>query len=356
MTVLYGDGIHDDYQAIQGMLDSGLSVIKLNKPKVKYIISKTLKIHTGQTLKMPKKALISLMDNANCVMLENDDFEKWSSNITIIGGIWDMNHDNQRPNPYHFSDENGELTPEKYKKKNLPKMFDKFYDIYTGTCIRFCRVNNLLFKNVTIRNPVTYGIHVGHLNGFVFKDIFFDFFEGSPKLWNMDGLHISGSCKNGKIINIHGTCHDDMLAFTTDLEQEDIVGGIDNIVVNGIHGEHTHSAVRILSRKSPITNISITNITGSYYVYCIGFTKYVANDTYGIMDNISINKVSASSCEGTNDVTWHYPFIWIEGGLKIKSLSLSNIERIITDINVPFIQIDQNVILEGFVAKNISEK
>lgn len=49
MYTLYGDGIHDDYPAIQEMLDSGTSEVTLPAPEKNYLISKTLKIHGGQS-------------------------------------------------------------------------------------------------------------------------------------------------------------------------------------------------------------------------------------------------------------------------------------------------------------------
>ena len=39
---LYGDGIHDDYPAIQEMIDSGVCEVSLPVPQKHYLISKTL--------------------------------------------------------------------------------------------------------------------------------------------------------------------------------------------------------------------------------------------------------------------------------------------------------------------------
>ena len=39
--ILYGDGIHDDYPAIQEMIDSGVCEVSLPAPKQKYIITKS---------------------------------------------------------------------------------------------------------------------------------------------------------------------------------------------------------------------------------------------------------------------------------------------------------------------------
>ena len=42
MNKLFGDGIHDDYPAIQEMIDSGAREVILPDPQKCYLISKTL--------------------------------------------------------------------------------------------------------------------------------------------------------------------------------------------------------------------------------------------------------------------------------------------------------------------------
>ena len=74
---LYGDGVHDDYPAIQSLLDSGISEGVLPPTKKYYVISKTLKIHRGQTLRLGLTTRIRLSANANCAMIEND-FTQWN--------------------------------------------------------------------------------------------------------------------------------------------------------------------------------------------------------------------------------------------------------------------------------------
>ena len=63
--VLYGDGINDDTLAIQEMLDSGVSEVFLPSPKKHYSISKTLKIHSNQTLRLAETTLIKLLANSS---------------------------------------------------------------------------------------------------------------------------------------------------------------------------------------------------------------------------------------------------------------------------------------------------
>ena len=357
---LYGDGVHDDYPAIQEMLDSGVCEVALPAPEKYYVISKTLKIHGNQTLKLPRFAVIRLADKANCTMIENEDFENFNENICIDGGIWDMNHNNQWPNPYHFPDENGLYWFGKlgfdHRDMTVFKRLKAFIrGAYTGHCMRFCRIKRFILKNVTIKNPVVYGVQMGYIEDFSVQDIIFDYTEGSPKLWNMDGVHVEGYCKNGTITNLKGACHDDLVAITAD---DALYGPIENITVDGIYAEGSHSAVRLLSHGLPLKNITIRNVYGSYYVYCIGLTKYHGGeDERGVMENIVIENVSACACEGTVDVKGgRYPVLWVQKGLDVDGLSISGVRRIEKTYPTALFKVDENATVKDLRLRDIYQK
>lgn len=323
---LYGDGIHDDYPAIQEMLDSGIELVEIPEAYC-YSISKTLKIHSNQTLRFCRNTRIKLLENSNCSMIENVDFSTLAENITVEGGIWDMNHSKQEPNPFHFPGNDGKTFYDRADEIGWTReTATQLVDMYTGMAIRFCRVNNLTVQNLTIENPVTYGMDLAHIDGFTVKNIFCDFTEGSPKKWNMDGVHIEGYCKNGFISNIYGTTHDDAVALTAD---DFMWGPIENITIDGIHMTNAHSAVRLLSHGAyGVKNIDIKNITGTYYTYCVGLTKYYEDARVGQMENIKIDNVNASISKGTEDVGGGYfPFMWVEAGLHVQGLEISNVTR-----------------------------
>ena len=357
MAILYGDGIHDDYPYIQELLDSGVYEISLPAPKVCFLISKTLKIHSNQTLKLPRFATIKLADNANCEMLENADFENFNENISIEGGIWDMNHNNQWPNPYHFKDTNGQYYFEKIGVKfrdwdytrNLTSLIR---GAYSGMCMRFCRIKNFTLKNLTLKNPVVYGAQLGYIEDFTVKDIIFDYTEGSPKLWNMDGVHVEGYCKNGYISNLKGACHDDLVAITAD---DGLYGPIDNIVVENIYAYGSHSAVRLLSHGYPVKNVTIKNVFGSYYVYCIGLTKYHGPaEERGVMENILIENVCACSSVGTKDVAGgKNNFIWVQKGVDVENLQIKNVCRDEYTYPTPTIKIDEGANVNRLKIENV---
>ena len=359
MKKLYGDGIHDDYPYIQKLLDSKICEICLPTPKVCYVISKTLKIHSNQTLKLPRFATIKLADKANCEMIENADFENFNSNICIEGGIWDMNHNNQWPNPYHFPDDNGKYYFDKlganHRDMSIFSTISSFIrGVYSGMCMRFCRIKNFTLKNLTIKNPVVYGAQLGYIEDFTVEDIIFDYTEGSPKLWNMDGIHVEGYCKNGLITNLKGATHDDLVALTAD---DGLYGPIDNVVIDGIYAYGAHSAVRLLSHGYPVKNVTIKNVFGSYYVYCIGLTKYHGPaEERGFMENIIIENVFACTSEGTKDVAGGKYFIWVQKGVDVENLQIKNVCRDERTYPISTIKVDEGAFIKRFKLEDVIVK
>ena len=136
----------------------------------------------------------------------------------------------------------------------------------------FCRIKNFTFKNLTIRNPVVFGFQAFYLENFTIENITFDYFTTSFNFYNNDGIHLEGNCRNGVIRNLKGNCFDDMVALTAD--DGGCFGTIENVVIDGLYADRCHSAVRLLSHGEWVKNITIKNVFGGYFKYCIGITKY----------------------------------------------------------------------------------
>ena len=352
LSKLYGDGIHDDTAAIQELLDSNAAEVALPAPKVCYLISKTLKIHSNQALRLPPFAHIKLADGSDCAMLENADFSHINENISVEGGIWDMNNAEQSPNPYHFPDGSGKQAQDKMREMGLTfANMTEPAPIYTGMCMRFSNIKNLRISALTLKNPVTYGVQIYKTEAFTVKDITFDYTSGAPKLWNMDGIHVEGYCKDGYIANLKGACHDDLVAITAD---DGLYGPVKNITVDGIYADGCHSAVRLLSRGLPVENIKISNIYGSFYTYCVGITKYYGGEGRGVIRNVHIDGISAAACVGTKDVSGgNFPFIWVESGLDIDMLRIENVMRRESTYPTPTVKIDSGAVIDRLIMNNI---
>ena len=62
---LVGDGTHDDTTAIQALLDSKRTLVRLPAPPKHYLISRTLLIHSNQMLQLERFTAIRLKDGSN---------------------------------------------------------------------------------------------------------------------------------------------------------------------------------------------------------------------------------------------------------------------------------------------------
>ena len=338
---LYGDGVHDDYPAIQEMLDSGVCEVCLPPPEKHYVISRTLTVPANFRLRLPRFAEIRLADGANCIMLQNkavikpgkripaeygDRFHKLffyvdelspdpadaCCNIEIDGGIWNLNNMNQLPNPL----QTGDFGPD---------------GRWNGHGMLFFNVRNLRLTNMTLKDPSNFAVTLDCAHYFTVENITFDFNSGNPYSVNMDGIHLNGNCSYGYIRDLKGACYDDLVALNA---HEGTGGDITNLEIDGIFAENCHSAVRLLTVKHAVKNIRISNVFGSYYQYCIGFTKYYPGKTTGIFDAIVLENISAAKSKRQplqemhmGDKSYVFPFIWLQEDTHYGSLTINGVHR-----------------------------
>ena len=362
---LYGDGIHDDYPAIQEMIDSGACEVSLPAPEKCYLISKSLIIPSYFKLKLPRYAEIKLMDGANCFMVQNKTVDKyeirvpdymddeakaawwfvnqWSPekenachDFEIEGGIWNFNNKNQRENPIwtHIYDE----------KK------------YNGYGMMFYNVKNFRLSNMTLKDPVNFAVVLDTASYFTVENIDFDFNYGNPTAVNMDGIHLDGNCHYGVLRNLKGACYDDLVALNA---HEGHHGDITNITIDGIYAENCHSAVRLLTVVDKIENIHITNVHGTYYQYCIGVSKFFPGETKGHYDGLHFDKIYVSKAERLPVYmkfnSYVFPIIWVQGDVKVKNLRIDGVHRIETDTPVETIHVGKSEV-ESLIINDVTQE
>ena len=309
---LAGDGIHDDTDAIQALLDSGYPEIRLPEPKVCYLISKTLRIHSNTSLILGSTTRILLADHGDCHMIANAEPD--ARHIRVEGGIWDMNNRHQTPNCMRVPPAPGE-------------------DPVVAFVMSFNRVTDLRISSLTIKDPVIFSITLEYVTYFTVRDVTFDFNYGNPNATNMDGVHLNGGCRFGHISNLQGPCYDDMVALNAD---EGVGGPIEDIEIDGLFCSDCHSAVRILTRGQWVRRVHISNVFGTFFQYAVGITRYSDEGTVGRCDQISLSNIYASKAVripiyGKGPIepatTYVYDILWIEGGIEVGNVQVSNLHR-----------------------------
>ena len=142
-----------------------------------------------------------------------------------------------------------------------------------------------------------------------------------------------------------------------------VAGDITNIEIDGIYAENCHSAVRLLNVIHKVENIKISNVEGSYYQYCIGFTKYYPGETTGYFDNIVLQNINASKAPrypieeahmGNKD--YHFPFIWIQADTRVKNILIDGVHRVERANPIETIHVGKDTVVDTLTVKHICQE
>ena len=258
--MLYADGIHDDTLNIQAMLDQK-GIVTIHKPGT-YLITKTLVIRSNTRFVLSPGAKLLAAPMSRCALIENEHFAGGGrdENIEIIGGIWDGN-----------CDEMG-LDAAYEAKHRLDDPYDP--KLFKGKLIRFAHIDRIALEKMTVKNPVSYGVQIADVYGFVVRDIFFDY---NWHFGTADGIHINGPAYDGVIENLAGTTNDDLVSLTTydEPHAEVTLGPIENVSIRNLTARNGYSAVRLLSGEDlPLKHVVIDGIYGTYRHHAVVISNH----------------------------------------------------------------------------------
>ncbi len=278
--MLYADGIHDDTLALQEMLDRR-GIVTVDRPGT-YLISRTLIIRSNTRLVLSPGVKLLAAPGSRCALIENEHFAGGGrdENIEIVGGIWDGNCDAMGLDASYESEH------------RLDDPFDP--KLFKGKLIRFARVDRIVLTRMTVRNPVSYGIQIADVYGFVVRDLFFDY---NWHFGTTDGVHINGPAYDGVIENLAGTTNDDMVSLTTydEPHAEVTLGHIENIYIHNLSARNGYSGVRLLSGEDfHLKNIRIDGLYGTYRHHAVVISNHNARPGAVWYDDIVIENVIAS--------------------------------------------------------------
>lgn len=335
-----GDGVNDDTAGIQAMLDTRAPRVYLPMPPVRYMISRTLIIHSGQTLQLERNAVIRLMPLSDTIMITNDDHTNGNVNITLNGGIWDMDNLSQNDTPHHL----GESV--------YARPYDPSY--YVGVLLRFNRVTNFCLRSMTFRNPVGWSTQLGNLYNFTVEDITFDH---NMQRKNMDGIHVHGNSYRGRISKLKGPTNDDMAALNADDTgyAQMCQGPIEDVTIEDLVCTNGYTGTRFLSAGSPIRRVKVSKVRGTFKYHAASFTRcdipvggattfqditlndYVVGRSTNNYANYGLVPFEAEVQVATNITIANFHHtetmvsaknIYLENGAKVQDLKLQNVDFI----------------------------
>lgn len=344
---LAGDGVTDDTAAIQARLDAKISCVYLPPPAKCYLISRPLELHSEQELRLDRYSVVRLAPKSDCHMVINRNWRTGDRRITVTGGIWDFNNLGQSPNPHMTMHCNPPY------KTEIPEKFDR--NFFHGEIFTFDKVENLVIRGLTLRNPTTYGIQMTRTSYFLVDDISLDYTTWNPSPLNLDGIHLDGGCHHGRISNIRGTALDDMVALNSaDWICSAYEGPVHDIDIDGIYADYSHSAVRMLAAGTSVSRVTVRNVHGNFYVYAIGLTHHFRSKPRGRFDDIVIENVFASKAVTPEGIGSRqaYPLIWVEDGADVGSLSIRNFVRNERNYPTPSISVSKDATVERLTVRD----
>lgn len=277
--MLYGDGLHDDTLSLQEMLDTR-GIVTLEKPGT-YLITKTLIIHSNTRFVLSPGAKLLAAPMSRCALIENEHFAGGGrdENIGIVGGIWDGN-----------CDEMG-LVAEYESEHRLDDPYSPA--LFKGKLIRFAHIDRISLTGMTVRNPVSYGVQIADVRGFVVRDFFFDY---NWHFGTTDGIHINGPACDGVIENLAGTTNDDLVSLTTydEPHAEVTLGPIENVVIRNLTARNGYSGIRLLSGENyPLRGVHIDGLYGTYRHHAVVISNHNARPGRTWFDDLVIENVFA---------------------------------------------------------------
>ncbi len=351
--MLYADGMTDNTLALQEMLDKR-GIVTVDRPGT-YLISRTLIIRSDTRLVLSPGARILAAPMSRCSIIENEHFAGGGRDerIEIIGGIWDGNCGAMGLDAVY---EAKHREDEPYS----PKLFK-------GKMMRFAHVDNIVLEKLTVKDPVSYGIQIAHVRGFVVRDLFFDY---NHHFGTTDGVHINGPARDGVIENVCGTTNDDMVSLTTIDEKhaEISFGHISNVDIRNVSAENGYSGIRLQSNEGyEINRVKISGIYGDYRHNAVLISQHNSRPgTRTWFNDITVEDVHAvKTAKPLPEDCFTYwergaieklAIVWIETGIEAGNIVLRDITRHeCTVTSAPLVKIDKGAVIANLVAENIHQ-
>lgn len=349
--MLYADGIHDDTQALQALLDR-CGIVTVDRPGT-YLVSKTLIIHSNTCLVLAPGVHLLAAPMSRCALIENEHFAGGDRdrNIRITGGIFDGNCDAMGLDAVYEA------------KHRLDDPYSPA--LFKGKLVRFAHIDGIALERLTVKDPVSYGIQIGDVYGFVTRDIYFDY---NHHFGTTDGVHINGPARDGVIENLYGTTNDDMVSLTTydEPHAEVSLGDIENVYIHNISAKNGYSGVRLLSGEGyKLCHVTVDGLYGDYRHNGIVISNHNKRPGAVWFDGIVLENIRArksytpltEECfrfwEGKADSR---AIIQFEGGALFGNLEIRNVYRYEEqDTAGGLIKMSEDTVIDRLVLENIAQ-
>ncbi|MBE5767839.1 MAG: hypothetical protein E7335_11930 [Clostridiales bacterium] len=333
-SCVHNGGGDDDTLALQAVLD----LAKDENVGVHLVMDgaaliSQLKVWSNTTIEcVTKDCGFYQKDWTNDSMITNavqDHYEIKARNISLLGGTY---HQNGQHQEHDIHRDNLEWLSAANEGGNAQ-------DTVFVVGLEFYGVENLLIRDVTLRDFRTFGILIGCFKNVTLDQVWLDLPYGTRG--NQDGFHFWGPGQFLTVLNSGGRVGDDVINVGPD--EWDCKSSITDVLIDGIVMDEGEQAVRLLSRKDGVLDrVTIRNVTGTYRSFGFYISPWFS-EAMGNFRNIFIENVDMQALPKTYD--YRDPFLFSIGG-NIENLTLKNIRchdsadnRVLIEMGLPFLMI-----------------
>jgi hypothetical protein len=316
---VWNGGGTDDTDVLQNILNTASENTGIHLIIDGAALVRGLKVHSNTTIEcLNSDCGFFLADNCNCAVLQNAnpsfDGERKDKNITLIGGTYNQNCNNQ---VHTTPDEVGNIAPG-FKMTIVIELYG---------------VENLLIRDIIIRNQRTYAMLIANWERVTMENINLSL-PCKMVSQNQDGIHFFGPGRFLNMRNIGGCTGDDIIALAPD--ERDRVSSITDVLIDGVYIDNADQAIRLLSRdKGCLDRVTIKNVYGKYTTYGFYIQPWYS-ESAGNFGSIQIENVNLIQTKAVYD--YQVPFLFRIGG-KIDNLVLRDIHHMYPTEPSRFIEI-----------------
>jgi hypothetical protein len=321
--VINGGGT-DDTEVLQAVLDSVEELGGLRLVMDGAALVTGLHIHSNTTIECLNQTCgMFLAGQSNCSILQNAhlDFDvRHDRNITLIGGTYNHNAAEQEHHVGNWEDGKWVFG------------------------MSFYGVENLLIRDLTLRNQRTFGFMIANFFRVTMENIVIDLPE-RMHAQNQDALHFWGPGQFLTIRNAQGRSGDDFINLGPD--ERDSVSSITDVLIDGIFLDEADQGIHLLSRGTGrLDRVVIKNVIGKYRSFGFHINPWFPDSQGGNFGNVVFDTIDLRPMEP--NYTYAGNFLFKVGG-KFESLTLRNIYhhqpydgRPLVEIDRPFYQEEEN--------------
>ncbi len=330
---VYSGGGTDDTAALQKALDiakdgkNGVHLIMDGAALVSHLV-----LYSNTTIECPNKAcgFFQIEQTNNSIVTNNSDdsYSVNTRNISLIGGTYNqdcLRQEHETPADKVFAES---TTRGRYKGRKVHYVFG----------MEFYGVENLLLRDVTIRNFRTFAFACGGFKNVTIENCWLDLPDHIQSS-NQDGFHFWGPGQYLTVRNCGGRVGDDFMNIGPD--ERDRKSVITDVLIDGLFFEEADQGIRLLVRdKGFLDRVTIRNISGTYRSFGFYIDSWFWDEVMGSYGNIFIENIDLQALE--RNYSYRPSFLFSIGG-HIESLVLKNIRhhnssdnRQLIELGVPF--------------------